>query len=100
MLALVLVAAGLAAARPARADVTVDAQLSRRAVPLGESATLIVTVHGAMTGVSDPEFDAPQNLDVMAAGRSQSFSWVNGKSASEVTFRFELVPRAAATFTL
>ncbi len=87
-------------AHPAAAQVTVEAQVSRHTVPLGESATLEVTVHGAGGGVAEPAFEPPANLDVTSSGRSQSFSWVNGKSSSEVAFRYELVPHVAGTYTV
>ena len=96
-----LLAAAIAGSVPrARADVSVDADISRRTVPVGETATLVVTAHGAMGGVSEPDFAVPQNLDVLSNGRSQSFSWVNGTSSSEVSFRYELAPRAPGTYTV
>src|SRR5439155_560729 len=96
-----LLAAAIAGSVPrARADVSVDADISRRTVPVGEAATLVVTAHGAMGGVSEPDFAVPQNLDVLSNGRSQSFSWVNGTSSSEVSFRYELAPRAPGTYTV
>ena len=97
----VMMMLGLAVAtHVADAAVEIDVQSSRSTIPVGESASLLVTVRGATGGVSAPDLDVPDNLDVVAKGRSQSFSWVNGRSSSEVTFRYEMVPRSAGNYSV
>lgn len=82
------------------AAVEIVAELAQRAVGLGGTTSLLVTVRGASGSVSSPEFDIPADLEVAASGRSQSFSWINGRSSSEVTFRYELAPRAAGNYSV
>ncbi len=82
------------------AAVEIVAELAQRAVALGSTTSLLVTVRGASGSVSSPEFEIPADLDIAASGRSQSFSWINGRSSSEVTFRYEIAPRRAGNFSV
>lgn len=91
---LLLAAALAAAAVPARAAVEVDARVSRRSLTVGETTTLTVTVRGAAAGIADPDLGVPPGVDVLGSARAQNFSWVNGRSAVETVFRYELAPTA------
>jgi len=97
----VLVALALAVASGrARADVTVRAQLQRSTITLGESATLEVTVSGALSGIQQPEIGLPQGLEILGSGREESMQFVNGRVDHQVVFRFELGASRAGRFTV
>ena len=98
-IALALVAA-LALPGRAGAQTQVEANVTRHGVPLGESTTLVVTVRGARGSVDEPSFAVPGEIDVVASGRSQSFSWINGRSSNEVSFRYEIAPRAEGRYSI
>lgn len=84
-LALVPASAGRATAAP-----QVEARLSAGSVPAGGTVSLLVTVTNPAGGTGDPAFGLPQGLTLLASDRSQSFSWVNGRSQTQVQFRFEI----------
>lgn len=84
LLALAL-AAGAAGAAP-----QVEARLTAGSVPAGGSVSLLVTVTNPSGGTGDPAFGVPPGLTLLASDRSQSFSWVNGRSTTQVLFRYEL----------
>ncbi len=98
--AVMVVLALVVPVRAALAAVEIEVQLARGAVSVGEGNSLLVTVRGASGAVSSPEFELPSGLDAAASGRSQSFSWINGRSSSEITFRYELAPRRAGNFAI
>lgn len=95
--ALVAVCALLSAA-DLPAAVEVETRVGRTQISVGESVALEVVVRGAGGGVSQPEFDPPPGLEILGSSRSQSFSWVNGRSSSEIVFRYELSPSITGTF--
>jgi hypothetical protein len=81
---------GMLLTAPARAAVEVDARLDRARASVGESVSLEVTVRGAAGGVGAPEFRIPPGLELVGTSRSQSFSWVNGRSSTETVFHLEI----------
>ena len=86
-----LVLAGLVlAALPARAAVEIEARVGSRVIPMGEATTLELHITGAGGSVEDPELNAAPGLDVLSSSRGQNFSFVNGRSSSEIWFRYEI----------
>ncbi len=85
---------------PAAAAVDVEVRLGRRSILAGESTTLDVIVRGASGGVGDPELGLPPGLEVLGSAQSRNFSWVNGKSSSELVYRYELGAERAGRYTL
>jgi hypothetical protein len=93
--------AGLASARPAFAEVEIEARLGRSQLSMGETTTLEVTVRGAGFGsLGEPDLNVPDGVQILGSGREQSFSWVNGKSTAATVFRYELEPSAAGRYRL
>ena len=74
----------------ASAATQVEARLSAGSVPAGGTVTLTVTVTNPSGGTGDPAFGVPQGLSLLASDRSQSFSWVNGRSNTVVQYTFEI----------
>jgi hypothetical protein len=90
-LAVVLLALGIAIpALPASAAPEVEARLSAGTIQAGGTVTLLVTVSNPSGGTADPAFNVPAGLSLLASDRSQNFSWVNGRSTTQVQFRYEL----------
>ena len=81
---------GLGLAAPAGAATQVQARLSAGSVEVGSGVTLVVTVSDAAGSTSDPEFTLPPGLTQLGSEQGQNFSWVNGKSASVIEYRFAL----------
>lgn len=90
----------LAGAGAARAAVEISAEVSRRAFAVGETSTLDVTVRGATAGIQEPDLGVPPGIELLGSGRTQSFSWINGRSSSATVFRFEIGATEAGRFTL
>src|SRR5437870_9299268 len=93
-------AAVIVAAPPALADVDVHARLDRRSLTLGETAVLEVVVSGVDRGAGQPEFDVPDGLEVLGSGSRRGSSRVNGRTLTEIVYRYEIGPRRAGDFTL
>ncbi len=85
---------------PAHAEVTLQAQLDRSSIQSGESATLVVSIDGADGPVGQPNVTLPDGIQTLGTSRSQSFSWINGKSASQTQIRIELGADRAGTFAI
>jgi len=88
--ALALSLALTSGAGPVSAATQVQARLTASSIDVGGSTTLLVTASDASANVRDPVLELPDGIELLGRDRSQSFSWVNGKSASEVQFRYEL----------
>ena len=88
----------LAIAGPSVAQ-EVEARLDRTRISLGEGTTLRVTVRGG-SGAREPVFDLPEGLQQTDSGRSQNFSWINGRASSETQFRFEILAQAAGRYAI
>jgi len=86
--ALALVA-GLAAA-PVHAAPEIEARVGSRTIPIGESTTLELHITGAGGDVQDPDLNPAPGFEVLSSSRGQNFSWVNGRSSSEIWFRYEV----------
>ncbi len=88
------------AANPLQAATQVQARLTAASIDVGASVTLVVTATDASANVRDPVFEVPDGIEVLGRDRSQNFSWINGRSSSEVQFRFELGALRAGRYTL
>jgi hypothetical protein len=82
------------AQNPPPAEVRVD----RSSLALGENLSLEITAHGPVNG--EPTFDVPAGLEMLGSGRSQNFSWINGRSSAETIFHYELGAARAGLFAL
>lgn len=89
-----------AAATSAHAEPVIQARLDRSSIQSGESATLVVSVEGADGNVGAPNVTLPDGIQTLGTSRSQSFSWINGKSASQIQIRIELGADRAGTFAI
>src|SRR5688500_6009338 len=70
------------------ADFQISASLNRARVALNEQAVLSVTVSGEGSNLPSPKLPALPHFQVYNAGRSQNFSWINGKASASVTYSF------------
>ena len=97
---LVACLAPVAVASAARGAVTINVQVSKSSVTIGESITMEVSVEGASGGVGEPDLNLPGGFEVLASARGQNFSWINGRSSSTLTFQYEIAPSQAGKFKL
>ena len=86
--------------RPARAQNTppAEARVDRSTLAMGENLALEIVVRGSVNG--EPAFDVPAGLEMLGSGRSQSFSWINGRSSAETIFHYELGAARAGRYML
>ena len=96
LLAAIAVIAALAPSPAAAADV--QARISRNTLAVGETTTLEVIVQGAAGG--EPEFEMPPSIEVLGSSRSQSFSWINGRSSAQTVFRYEIAPNSPGQYQI
>lgn len=85
---------------PARAAVTVVAELSRTRVSVDDQLVLSVTVTADQSSLPTPQLPPMQDFSLYESGRSQSLSFVNGKMSASVVYTYVLVPRAVGKFTI
>lgn len=82
------------ASLPALAAADVTATLDRNSVQLGETVTLNVRVSGNTSGVVAPDLRVlNQDFQILGSSQNSSFSVVNGKASTELTFGVALRPR-------
>jgi hypothetical protein len=84
----------IAAWKPASAQVSITADVSKTEVGVDEQIALSVTVTGPDASLPEPKLPAMANLSVYDSGRSQSLSIVNGAVSSSISYTYVVVPRA------
>lgn len=87
-----LLAVLLTLAAPAGA-VTVTAEVNKVVAEMREQIVLAVTVSGPQASLPKPRVPALADFEVYESGTNQSFSFVNGKVSSQVTYTYVLAPR-------
>jgi hypothetical protein len=81
-------------------NISFDASVDRTEVTVGEQITLTVSVSGDVKSIPQPDLPALEEFSVHSAGRSQNFTYVNGRLSASVTFNYVLVPRKAGKLTV
>ncbi len=82
-----------ALAASARAQVTINAEVSKTEVSSDEQLTLAVTVAGPDSNLPEPHIPPLNDLSVYDSGRSQSLSIVNGQVSSSIVYTYVAIPR-------
>ncbi len=78
-------------------DVTLD--IEPQVLQLGEAAVARITLHDA-PNAPPPRLPALSGFNIDSLGREQSYSIVNGKQSSQVSYTFRLTPLAAGDFQI
>ncbi len=81
-------------------NISFDASVDRTEVSVGEQITLTVSVSGDVKSIPQPELPSLDEFSVHSAGRSQNFTYVNGRLSASVTFNYVLVPRKTGKLTI
>ena len=97
MLGVLLIAPGPRAARAQNVP-PAEARVDRSTITTGENLSLEITARGSVNG--EPAFDVPAGLEMLGSGRSQNFSWINGRSSAETIFHYELGAARAGRYVL
>lgn len=95
-----LVLSVLRPAPSAAEEVSVEALVESRAVPVGGQTTLVVKVNGKFRKSAEPQLPSLDEFDVYKSGTSQSFSIVNGRPTATLQFNYTLVAKKAGTYTI
>ena len=82
------------------ADFQVSASLDRNQIALTEQAVLSLTISGSGNDLPQPQLPGLADFQIYNAGRSQNFTWVNGKASASVTYNFVLTPAKEGHFTI
>ncbi len=82
------------------ADFQVSASLDRNQIALNEQAVLSLTISGSSSNFPQPQLPGLPDFQVYNAGRSQNYTWVNGKASASVTYNFVLTPMKEGHFTV
>jgi len=77
----------------------VSAQLDPERATVGQPVMLVVAVVGSGE-VETPRFPLPDGVQLLGSQRAQSFSWVNGRSSSQLQFRFTLAADHPGTYPI
>ncbi len=81
-------------------DISFDASVDKTQVMLNEQLTLTVSVSGNVKSIPQPELPVLDEFTVYSAGRSQNFTYSNGRLSSSVVFNYILIPRKAGQLTI
>lgn len=93
-------AAFVLTAVPARAALSVSAELSRTRVSANDQLVLSVTVSGDQASLPTPQLPPISAFSIYESGRSQSMSFVNGRMTASIVYTYVLVPRAVGKHTI
>ncbi len=81
-------------------NISFDASVDKTQVELDEQITLTISVSGNVKSIPQPELPPLDEFTVYSAGRSQNFSYTNGRISSSVTFNYVLLPRKTGKFII
>src|SRR5258706_3800522 len=90
----------LCAGRIWAADFQVATSLDRNQIALNEQAVLSLTISGSGNDLPQPQLPGLADFQIYNAGRSQNFTWVNGKASASVTYNYVLTPLREGKFTI
>jgi len=82
------------------ADFQISASLDRNQIALNEQAVLSLTISGSGNDLPQPQLPGLVDFQIYNAGRSQNFTWINGKASSNITYNFVLTPLREGHFTI
>ena len=82
------------------ADFQVIASLDRNQIALNEQAVLSLTISGSGNDLPQPQLPGLTDFQIYNAGRSQNYTWINGKASASVTYNFVLTPMREGHFTI
>lgn len=82
------------------ADFQVSAGLDRNQISLNEQAVLSLTISGSSNDLPQPQLPGFADFQIYNAGRSQNFTWVNGKASASVTYNYVLTPLKEGKFQI
>jgi hypothetical protein len=81
------------------ADLQVSASLDRNRIALNEQAVLSLSISGGGE-LPQPQLPGLADFQIANAGRSQNFTWINGKASASVTYNYVLTPLREGRFTI
>jgi hypothetical protein len=81
-------------------DFQISDSLDRNQIALNEQAVLSLTVSGSSNNLPQPQLPGLPDFQIYNAGRSQNFTWINGKASASVTYNFVLTPLKEGRFTI
>lgn len=88
-----LLAAALLALPAGARALEISAEVNKVLAELGDQLVLAVTVSGTQASLPKPRLPALADFEAYESGTSQSFSFVNGRTSSSVTYTYVLQPR-------
>lgn len=87
-------------ARPAFAEVNIEASVNPANVAVGDPVELTIAVTGASGGIKAPKLPELKGFRSYSQGHSEEFSFVNGRSTSRSVFTYVLVPSEEGVFII
>ncbi len=82
------------------ADFQVSVSLDRNQIALNEQAVLSLTISGSGGDLPQPQLPGLSDFQIYNAGRSQNFTWINGKASASVTYNYVLTPLKEGKFMI
>ena len=77
---------------------TIVAEIDRNEATLEDRLTLTITVTGG--GVAEPQLPDLPAFEVLAAGQSKQWNFINGRASTSVGYRYVLLPRETGEFVI
>jgi len=81
-------------------DFQISASLDRNRIALNEQAVLALTISGSSNNLPQPQLPGLTDFQIYNAGRSQNFTWINGKASASITYNFVLTPLREGHFVI
>ena len=81
-------------------EINFTASVDKNRAALNEYLVYSLTVSGDASGLPEPEIADFADFNRYGAGKSQSFSFVNGKRSGSITYSYTLAPKKTGKFTI
>ncbi len=82
---------------PAFAEVSIETNVSRTRLSVGEDLTLDIVISNADGSVSQPKVSSIEGFSSFSQGHSQEISFINGRKSSRSIFSYVLIANSTGT---
>ncbi|MCL1901906.1 MAG: BatD family protein [Firmicutes bacterium] len=81
-------------------EINFSASVDKNRMALNEYLGYSLTVSGDASGLPEPKIADLADFNIYGTGKSQSFSFVNGKRSGSITYSYTLSPKKTGKFTI
>ena len=81
-------------------EISFSASVNKNAIALNEYLVYSLTVSGDVSNLPEPKIAELSDFNRYGSGKSQSFSFVNGKRSGSITYTYTIAPKKTGKLTI